>query len=738
MKLITTSYTTQFFIGLLFTGLVFAVQFSSNPLVSNALNRFDGILYDFRLQYLPPWPQSQTNIQIVDIDEASLHEFGRMPWPRKQFAALTTQLTQLGAITIAFDVLFTEPEINPASIVANAITDVNTQKRIQAISADLDGDLIFSQTMQNNEIVLATLFHQQQDINKGQLFASTLAITADNVNNQLYEFSGFSANTPLLAKHATSQGFVNAIADPDGFIRRSPLVIQHGKFIYPSLALAAFQSYTLADNLELVWQHQQQHSFLSAVQIGKTIIATDNKGQLLLPFRKHAYYYPYTAAADVLDNRIKDQRFDGAVVFVGSSATGLADLRTTPVGLNFPGVEIHATIFDALMSPQSQPYRPHWWQGAIALTLFVIGLLLSYLLPRLEPGAAELLALAVLITVITVNFLLWYQFSIDLPLTSSLTLVIALSLYYMAYGLLRENKRRQQVKSIFGQYVPAAHIDEILASQESIKLDGERKCLTVLFGDIRNFTTISESLTPKQLSQWLNQFFTPITKDIFDHQGTIDKYVGDMVMAFWGAPLPDEQHALNAIKTAFAMLDTVHRLAQDFTAEQLPVAKLGIGINTGEMNIGDMGSQYRLSYTVLGDAVNLGSRLEGLTKFYHVNILIGETSKQQAERDIHNNQPEIAFILIDKVNVKGKQQPVTIYTPIPLPNSAQLAQCQQFNQMMEYYFQQEFMLALASLDQIYDDFEYTELLILYRQRITQLLAHPPAADWNGAFVHRTK
>ncbi len=714
------------------------VQFSSNVTVSNTLNRLDGIIYDFRLQYLPPWPESQANIQIVDIDEVSLQEFGRMPWPRSQFATLTNKLTQLGAITIAFDVLFTEAEPNPANIVANAVADPISKKRIQAVADELDGDLLFAQSMQENEVVLATLFHQQKKIQKGSLFPSKLTVNKDNATNQLHKFSGFSANTQLLAKHAISQGFVNAIADPDGFIRRSPLLVQQGDSIYPSLALAAFKSYTLADELELLWQNQQQQSFLTGVKIGQSVISTDNKGQLLLPYRSKAYYYPYTSTADVLADRVNDQRFDGAVVFVGSSATGLADLRTTPVALNFPGVEIHATIFDALMSPETQPYRPDWWQGAIALTLLTVGLLLSYFLPKLEPISAEILALAMLITLLLLNFILWHQFAIDLPLTSALALVISLSLYYLAYGLLRENKRRQQVKSVFGQYVPAAHIEEILATQDTIKLDGEKKCLSVLFADIRQFTTISESLTPQQLSQWLNEFFTPITKDIFDNKGTIDKYVGDMVMAFWGAPLKDEQHALNAIKTAFAMIATVRRLEQDFKSQHLPVAKLGIGINTGEMNVGDMGSQYRLSYTVLGDAVNLGSRLEGLTKFYHVDILIGETTKTQAVQSSTNTETEISYLLIDKVNVKGKIHPVKIYNPVALPSPEQVIQCQQFNLMMNDYFQQNFITALEKLAQITNDFDKQPLLDLYRQRIEHLVAKPPAPNWNGAFVHTAK
>ncbi len=739
MTLSYKSYFTQVSIGLLITLAVLLLQFSPISYFSKTVNRLDGILYDARLSYLPPWPASTANIQIVDIDESSLQEFGRMPWPRKQFAKLTNQLTKLGAVTIAFDVLFTEAEVNPAAQVLSAVSDQKTIDHIQAIAKQLDGDYLFSQAMSKNEVVLATLFHQQQAIQKGLLSPTKLINNGNSDNNYLHQFQGYSANTEILAKQAIAQGFVNAIFDDDGFIRRSPLVVQQNGKFYPSLALAAFQSYSLAESIELQWQQKQQQAFLTAIKIGKSFIATDNKGQLLLPFRASAYHYPYTSAADILADRIKDKRFDGAVIFVGSSAPGLADLRTTPVSLAFPGVEIHATVFDALMSPTTQPYRPDWWQAAVAIILISCGLLSAFLLPKISPRSAEIIALVIFTLLITANASLWYYAYIDLPLVSALLLLMALSTYYISYGFLKENSQRKKVKAVFEQYVPPAHIDEILDQPDSMNLVGKKQLLTVLFSDIRRFTTIAEQLAPEQLSAWLNQFFSAITEDIFHHQGTIDKYVGDMVMAFWGAPLHDGHHATNAIKSAFAMLATVQKLEQSFANKNWPAAKIGIGINSGEMNVGDMGSQYRLNYTVLGDAVNLGSRLESLTKYYSVDILVGEETKRLVEQESPQWLTQVPFLTVDKVNVKGKTLPVTIYSPLAIkPSTKQLEQCQQFNQMMSHYFHQQFSQAQQILAALQNDFFNPTLLNIYQQRIEELLHNPPEKNWQGSFVHSTK
>ena len=724
--------------GAVVTFLLMIWQFFPLQPLSHTLERLDGIIYDYRLNILPPWPESVTNIQIVDIDERSLHIHGRMPWPRKQFAELVKKLTDLGAITIAFDILFTEPEINPAESVLALLSDADSKSSVEIIAEQLDGDRHFATSFAENEVVLATLFHHDVDIRKGMMKSSTIVGSVANKSHKLHRFSGYSANTELIANPAVGQGFVNVVPDVDGFIRRAPLVVVNQGVAYPSLALEAFRSYSLADEVTLEWQQPEQ-SNMAAVHIGKSRIPTDNHGQLLIPFRSVPFYYSYTSAADILAGKIGDSRFNNAVVFVGTSAIGLADLRTTPVSINFPGVEIHATIFDALMSPESLPYRPDWWQGAVFVFLLFYALILTLILPRLGAISGELFALSILVLATGSNFLLWRWQAIDLPLTSILVLIFSLSGYFISYGYLSENKRRKQVKAVFDRYVSPAHIDEMLEQPQEMNLKGQKKFLTVLYADIRDFTKLSESLTPEQLSTWLNRVFSPLTSDIFTHKGTIDKYVGDMVMAFWGAPLSDERQASHAVATAFAMQASIEKLNKAFSAEGLPLVRIGIGINSGMMNVGDMGSEYRLSYTVLGDAVNLGSRIESLTKYYGVCLLMSEFTKNAAIKEPQSNWKEQDFLLIDKVNVKGKTVPITLYSPIPaVEGDLFKQQCYLFEQALALYFQTEFAQAKAYLNKLDESFVYKRLLALYLQRIETLIDKPLPIDWNGVYSHKQK
>lgn len=738
MKLTSKRVVAQTVTGIVITMVMLGWQFLPLGPISEVLNRLDGIIYDLRLKELPPWPESIANIQIVDIDENSLHAIGRMPWPRAKFAQLTQKLTDMGAVTIAFDILFTEPEVNPAERVIAHLAKTSDKNAVRAIAAELDGDGMLASSFMTNEVVLANLFHHESNIQKGALKPSPVVQKLTTTRDSLYRFSGYSANTDKLARFATGQGFVNVVPDIDGFVRRSPLVIVNGENIYPSLALDTFRVYSLIDEITLEW-HSEQKAFLSGINIGQSKIPTDNKGNLLIPFRESAFHYPYTSAAEVMMGKVADDRFDNAVVFVGTSATGLADLKATPVGINYPGVEIHATIFDALLMPTYLPSRPDWWKGAVLIKIIVIALTLLLFLPRLGAITSEIFVASLLLVVVGSNFFAWQQYAVDLPLMSSALLTIVLAGYFIGYGYLSENNRRKQVKKAFERYVSPEHIDEMLEQPSSLNLVGQKKQLTVMFSDIRDFTAISESLTPEQLSSWLNAVFSPLTRDIFSQQGTIDKYVGDMVMAFWGAPLEVKNQASNAVTAAIRMQESIDSLNAVFRQNNLPCVEVGIGINTGMMNVGDMGSNYRLSYTVLGDAVNLGSRIESLTKFYGVNILLSEFTRMAMIEESESNWSTEDFIVVDKVSVKGRVEPVVLYVPI-LPNVStdEREQCQIFNEAMQAYFERQFKQANAKLQAINKGFRHQTLKAIYRQRVKAYLAEVPSDGWDGVFIHKQK
>ena len=724
----------QRFFALLIATSIILLQISSSKLTTQLLDRLDGVAYDFKLRLASKWPSGVANIQIVDIDEQSLYEIGRMPWDRDHFGTLVAKLSELGAVVIAFDVLFSEPQENIAKTLFSEMHISPENPNFSQWQQNLqlfDNDQLFADEMKKTDVILSTLFHHQQDLNKGTLSTEAINQTIPKGLNNLSSYSGFNAPIELLANAAAGHGFMNSHEDHDGFVRRAPLVIESNGYLYPSLALETFRIYSLADQITTKWKSHAQSLFIDKLLIGNHSVTMDRKGRVIVPFRGPPGTYQYTSASDILNSKIKDGRFEQSVVFVGTSVTGLADLKATPVSLSYPGVEIHATVFDSLMSPQAQPYRPDWWLGAISIELLLIALLSISLFPKLGPLSCIILAISLLGLAIGANLALWYYFYIDLPVITILTLVACMAVYYTAYGFFQETLRREKVKAIFDQYVPPAHINRLLENPEATSLEGEKRELSVLFSDIRSFTSISESMSAHHLKRWLNEYFSPMTQAVLQHDGTVDKYVGDMVMAFWGAPIDEAKHAYKSIAAAFSMLSALENLNKRFRSEGRPEAHMGIGINTGEMNVGDMGSDFRRSYTVIGDAVNLGARLEGLTKFYGVDILVSEFTQKQA--------PEFDYMLIDKVKVKGKQKPVLIYMPIlPTVSSRKKKILLSFNIMLEAYYEQQFIKAREHLLAIQCELGNHTLANIYLQRITHFLNHKPDSHWDGSFTHTTK
>ncbi|TPV62237.1 adenylate/guanylate cyclase domain-containing protein [Aestuariibacter sp. GS-14] len=700
--------------------------------------RVDGLLYDLKIRFLPPWPDTVTNVQIVDIDELSLSQVGRMPWSRERFAQLVDALTAQGAVLIVMDILFAEPQPNGITHLLGAPQlQTLSEAEKQSLIDDYDFDSVFAQSLGGSEVVLPVLLHRDADpgyqrgLKTGILQPDGLLQNTPDLPVNMVNFSGYAGVWPLFNDVALGQGFMNAFEDPDGFVRRGALVASVDGVLVPSLALDAFRVYSLADTVQPLWEVSDSNAYLTKLLIGNQTISTDEQGRILIPYRGKARTYQYTSAVHLLTNTVQDNRFDQAVVFVGTSATGLADLRSTPVELGFPGVEIQATLFDALANPSVIPVFPDWWREAILLQLLILGILTSLLLRGKTPIMTSLLALLIILTAIGGNILVWIVWQISLPLFSPILLSVMMAFWYISRGFFHENRQRRQVKAIFDTYVPPAHIDQILAQPDAWNLEGEKKELTVLFSDIRGFTSISETMTASELKQWLNEFFSPITRAILEHEGTIDKYVGDMVMAFWGAPLTHSMHASQAVKAGFAMLEALKPLNDKFRAAGRPTVEIGIGINTGEMNVGDMGSDFRRSYTVIGDAVNLGSRLEGLTKFYGVSMLVSEFTQAQC--------PEQAFLTVDRVRVKGKAAPVTLYSPVSsLASVEYLGFVKAYNQIMEWYFAREFLVAYQHLTRLENNTFNPVLVTMLGERLQNFIQSPPPENWDGAYTHTHK
>ncbi|PPC75944.1 adenylate/guanylate cyclase domain-containing protein [Pokkaliibacter plantistimulans] len=718
---------------LLIAALQVAYVSSSTDSIA-VLKRIDGILYDFRLKSTLRWrPHSSLPIVIVDIDERSLREQGRWPWNRDKVAQMLANLAQAGTAVVAFDILFAEPQNNPVQLVMTHVQDPQIRQQLAPLVEQLDADQALARHLQDTDTVLGILFQDDSNVIRGELPPAVL--TTDNSSQPLAvgSFPGYLANIELLQQRAAGAGFINSTPDDDGFIRSAALLMAHQGILYPSLALEAARLYTLSDSFRVDTAGIGDYRSIIGVDVGGKRVPTDTFGRVLIPYRGAAYSYPYVSATDVVSGHLPAGVFSNAIVFVGTSAVGNADLRATPVGVLYPGVEVHANVFEGLLNPELLPVHPDWADGALLVLMLLVGSVLNALLPLLGPLAMAINGTLLMTAVVLINGYLWVVWRLDLPLTLSLSLIAVLTVFHMASGFFGEARQRRRIKSIFDQYVPPAHIERMLNHPEGLGMDGERREMTVLFSDIRGFTSISEKLGASELKSVLNRFFSPITKAIFEHQGTIDKYVGDMVMAFWNAPLEDRAHAEHAVETAFAMLKITDELQRVFELERLPAIDIGIGINTGDMNVGDMGSSYRRAYTVIGDAVNLGSRLEGLTKFYGVRVLVSEFTQAQC--------PDWAFMPVDRVKVKGKQLPVSIYEP--LGRLAQLTEAQRyelsrFNQVLTHYFAQQWNAAESLLLELQHQTEHQSLYLLYLERVRTLRQAPPGVDWDGSYAHTSK
>lgn len=585
---------------------------------------------------------------------------------------------------------------------------------------------------------------------------------------------GYEGNVDILQKSARGAGFFDTIPDSDGVLRRTPLVMRFGNNLYPSLALEMMRLYFFEDKFQIQTEADLTGQFdkLTGIKVGQVFIPTDSIGQVLIPYAGISNLgqnspYTYISAVDVLDDTLSPEQEEdlfNSLAIVGATATGLFDLRSAPMAPVYPGVEVHANVLNALLSAapaftlqssedglntgsqldnaisllrgaQNEPFpsKPDWEEGAVIATIVVSGVFLSLVYPMLGPALLLLSSLSFMLGITALNFKLWSDYNLDISLIIIIFLILLITLVNLTYGFLKEGLSRRAIKGMFDQYVPPAHIDSMLNNPDAYNFEGESKELSVLFSDIRSFTNISESLSAGQLKTLLNDFFTPITGIIFDHNGTIDKYVGDMVMAFWGAPLDDSDHRLHAVQAALKMLEKVEELKVEFKERGFPEVNIGIGINSGFMNVGDMGSTYRRSYTVLGDAVNLGSRLEGITKNYGVKLLIGE--------ETHDHLEGFLCRLIDKVQVKGKEQPIRIYQPLCMEDDADealLGLVDEYHRAYKHYVEQDWDEAQRIFTNLKKRDPGVMLYDVYLDRIDELREADLEADWDGTFRYTTK
>jgi len=728
--------------GLLLSLLMLWLQQTDDGLTRAFRDRLDWLVYDLRLdQALPEHPEGRPDVSIVDIDERSLNAEGQWPWPRSRIADLIDRLVEYGVIVVAFDVVFAEPEENIARHALRVVTPVLGEAAIpvaellESVADQVDGDLRFAGSIAaaveaGTEVVLGyTLSHD--DSATGTL-GPPLEIDGATPELTLFDMRGYTGNLPLLQEAAGQAGYFVATPDTDGVNRRYPLILRRDGAIYPSLALAAANRFLFVEEVSLHTAPIGGIETIESVALDGLPIPTNGSGFVLIPYRGPSRTYDYVSATDVLAGTADPASLEGRIVLIGATAAGLLDVRSTPVESVFPGVEIHASVIGGIID-QHFPHRPTWAEGADFLLTLAIGAVLSLMLPFLSVIYLVLIGTLASAAIIWLNVWLWIERAFDTSLVGPIYTIIAIAGFNLIYGFFTESRQRQQLKSMFGQYVPPQLVDRMSENPEGISDTGERREMTVLFCDIRSFTTISEQLEANELADMLNRFFTPMTEIIFNHDGTIDKYVGDMIMAFWNAPLDDPDHARNAIETGLEMVAKVEAMKPEMLALGFPEINVGVGLNTGSMNVGNMGSQFRRAYTVLGDSVNLGSRLEGLTKQYGVRLIVGETT--------YAGQDDFVFRQLDRVTVKGKKEPTRIYQPVCLRSAASpqlLADIEAYDVARAHYLAQRWDEAERTFQALHEADGSVFVYPLYLERVSHMRESPPGDDWDGVFVHTTK
>ncbi len=691
-------------------------------------------------QVIDPRVKTARPVRIVNIDERSLAKFGQWPWPRTRVADLITNLTRLGAVVIAFDIMFAEADrLNPAAA-ADMLRNLDDETRTK-LRALPSNDDILADALRHSRVVLGEtgLPYVVAELDK-ELPLTGLAMLGENPQRFMLKFPGLLRSTPVLEAAAGGRGLLTIWTERDGIVRRVPVIMQAQGVTMPSLSFEMLRVATGSDTILI----KSNEAGIASVAVKGFAVPTDRNGQLWVHF---AHYDPsiYVSAADVLEGNVDADAIAGKLVLIGTSAAGLLDVKTTPISPVMPGVEIHAQVLEAALTGQLLS-QPLWGPLAEFLSAVILGVAIIWFAPRLGPKS--LVAVGAFFATLLVGTS-WYYYSqhrllIDSTYPLLSTTAIYLTLIFSSFA--REQAQRRQIRSAFGQYLSPALVEQLAQAPERLVLGGEEREMTIMFSDMRGFTSISETYKndPQGLTGLMNRFLTPLTNAILDRKGTIDKYMGDAIMAFWNAPLDDKQHQINACEAALDMLEQVDALNKEREQEAeegghayIPL-NIGVGLNTGICVVGNMGSDLRFDYSVFGDSVNLASRLEGQSKEYGFPIIVGSTTALAAK-------DRFAILELDFIMVKGKTEPEVIYAIAGREDTAQSARFQRLRnltiEMLACYRSRDWDGALAAIERgrRTDEAHSLELLYnLYETRIRGFQKDPPPQDWNGAFALLTK
>ena len=708
------------------------------------VSQLDHIVFDTRLKVTMPGGVDE-RIVILDIDERSLQEVARWPWPRDVLARLITKLfDQYQIAVVAFDVVFAEPDYSSGIKRLDELATKDLRQvpafveAYEKLRPHLDNDGLFVKAIKGRPVVLG--YYLNSDAGARKLGAIPEPVfpkgTFANRNISFTTWGGYGGNLPEFQKSAASGGHFNPLVDFDGVVRRVPMIVEHEGNYYEALSLAVVRTLLGFPKIEPGYPAERSmHKGYGAMEwltVGSLTIPVDETASALVPYRGQKFSFRYISLADVINDRIPAGSLKGRIAIVGTTAPGLLDQRSTPVGSVYPGVEVHANLIAGILD-RTIKQKPSYMVGAEVVLLLIGGIALAFLMPILSPLRAMLVSIVAMVLIIGLNLVVWSEGGLVLPLASSLLMTVAMFTINMAYGYFVESRSKRQFTELFGQYVPPELVDKMAQDPQKYSMEGRSEQLTVLFSDIVGFTSISEALNPKDLSAFINEYLTSMSLVIRDHRGTLDKYIGDAIMAFWGAPVADVEHARQGVLAALAMQARLIEINELIRSRGWPPIRIGIGVNSGMMSVGDMGSKVRRAYTVMGDAVNLGSRLEALTRVYGVGVIVGQSTRDLVKDGV--------FRELDKVKVKGKDEPVAIFEAVGIEgsvNDALLAEIRLWHQCLKQYRAQEWdqaELSLLNLTRMNPDHQlYKE----FWERLTHMRSTPPDPGWDGVTAFKTK
>lgn len=739
-----TDFFNRLFIGWTYRGIVFATGIVFT-LVMAALFVFQPFflktvelkVYDamFRATYSEQVP---ADIVIVDLDEESLAAFGQWPWPRYRVAMLLEKIRRAGAVSIGLDMVFAEKDRTSPKIIKKQLqNELGVLVHFAGLPPGLeDNDAILAGILEQGPFSLGYYFEMQDRKYRSQkastgpiklhpLQAAILGKSgAIPLHKALFRADGVVGNIPVLSNAVMGSGFMNVTPDSDGIVRRVPLLIDYNEKFYPCLALAVLLN--ILDSKQVVIRTTS--GGVESLKLGNHLLPLDSRGNLLLNYRGPGRTVEYISAGDILNDAYDPVMLERKIVFVGTSAAGLKDIRATPLDQVYPGVEAQATIVDNILNGDYL-YRPDWGLGLELFLVVAIGLLSTVFLVFMG-GIWLIVPLGLFAGSLWLGalHLLETEGAYISPFMPLLALTGNFSLLTFQKFWIEEREKRK-IKSTFEHYLSPKVIKRVMKNPELLKLGGEKKNLSILFTDIRNFTSISESMEPQELVGFMNEFLTAMTDTILRNGGTLDKFMGDAIMAFFGAPEDMPDHARIANIAALEMFEALYGCREKWLSQGLSRIEVGIGISSGDVIVGNMGSENRFNYTVMGDPVNLASRLEGLTKLYGVKTLISQYTREQIGDDVTCRE-------IDRVRVKGKEKPVAIYEPFGKDYFTQgrFDFIRPFEQGLAQYRSRNWAAAISRFEDVLAIKPSDNPSLIYIERCRKMAQSPPGPDWDGVLI----